>query len=138
VTEPATTAGRRLLEALRLLYVPEPTTTMVRAIESEAREATIAELAWSGPLVMSGEQAQAAHRHLDRLVAESRQQERERLRDEFHAYWEWLVTQPVYGNGGGWGEAAMMKVSSLLAPHHPIDRDGTGPHHRLCHRRRPR
>jgi hypothetical protein len=53
------------------------------------------------------------------IESEARQQgakeERERLSAEFHAYWEWLVEQRIYGQGGGWGEAAMLKVSDLLS-----------------------
>jgi hypothetical protein len=48
-------------------------------------------------------------------LAEARQQERERLSIEFARYWEWLILQPIYGNGGGWGEAAMLRVATLLA-----------------------
>jgi len=51
----------------------------------------------------------------DRIEKTIAQEERERLGVAFDVYWEWLVTQPAYGNGGGWGEAAMLKVSSLLA-----------------------
>ena len=47
--------------------------------------------------------------------ADGAQQERERLRTAFATYWDWLITQRAYGNGGGWGEAAMLKVSTLLA-----------------------
>ena len=51
----------------------------------------------------------------DNLAEVAAQQERERLRTAFATYWDWLITQRAYGNGGGWGEAAMLKVSTLLA-----------------------
>ncbi len=50
------------------------------------------------------------------VEVEAAQQERERLDAEWSRYWEMLVTTAVYGNGGGWGEAVLLKVASMLHP----------------------
>ena len=65
----------------------------------------------------AGSEAGAAPvlRTLLAIEAEAREQERKRLRDQFYAYWDWLVEQPIYGDGGGWGEAALQKMARLLA-----------------------
>jgi hypothetical protein len=107
---PTTTAGRRLHgDFVRKVtanpagdwYSREYVQASILAIEAEASEAN--GLTIFGPQQIEG------------LQREARQQERERLRAKWSAYWEWLVTQPIYGNGGGWGEAAMLRVATLLA-----------------------
>lgn len=110
MTEPTTPTGRAMLAA-----EPPSTTQALRddilAIEQETRDQQWDELKGEHVHLYDPDIGDWCRDCDQRAIRE----ERERLRNEFARYWDWLVSTSAYGNGGGWGEAAMLKVSTLLA-----------------------